>query len=114
MTHAKPIRKNAGAAKSLREEMLAARPEIAEREKKHARKIAIAMRLRALRDARNMTQADVAAASGLSQPAVARLEALTGPVPTFETIEKYVLGCGGHIALLISPEAIDLPDEAVA
>jgi|AntRauTorcE11897_2_1112592.scaffolds.fasta_scaffold16308_3 transcriptional regulator with XRE-family HTH domain len=100
--------------KSFREQMLEARPEIAEREKAFPRKRAIAMKLRALRDARGMTQTDVAEASGLTQSAVARLESLTGQIPKLETIERYVEACDGQMALLISAEAIDLPEAAVA
>ncbi|WP_172974927.1 helix-turn-helix transcriptional regulator [Roseivivax sp. THAF30] len=72
------------------------------------------MRLRALRDARDMTQADVARASGLTQSAVARLEALTGQVPKLETLERYVAGCNGYIALIISADTIELPENTVA
>ena len=98
---------------SFRERVLQVRPEIAERQKIFACKRNIAMRLRALRDERNMTQTDVARASGLTQSAVARLEALTGQVPKLETLERYVAACNGHIALMISADAIELPEKTV-
>ncbi len=91
-------------AKSFRERMDEARPDIVALKEKHARKTGIAMKLRALRDDRNMTQQDVADASGMKQSAIARMEALTGTVPSLESIERYVIACGGHLELLISPE----------
>lgn len=100
--------------KTFREKFLETRPDLVEHQKKNARKRAIAVKLRALRDARGMTQADVAQAAGMTQSMIARLEALSGPVPGLESIERYVEACGGQMALLISPEAIELPETAVA
>jgi len=84
-----------------------ARPELAEHQAKNVRKRGIAVRLRALRDAKGLTQEEVAAAAGMTQSMIARLEALAGPVPSLETIERYVDACGGHLALLISDKQID-------
>lgn len=88
--------------KSFSQRLRDARPDVAARQKENAHKSAIALRLRALRDARGMTQADVARASGMTQSAVARMEALTGPVPRLDSIERYVVACNGHAELLIS------------
>ncbi|MCK7615673.1 helix-turn-helix domain-containing protein [Roseibium sediminicola] len=94
------------AAKSFRDRMRAVRPDVVERQDRNARKQAIAKSLRALRDSRGLTQNDVARKSGMTQSVVARLEALTGSVPKLESIERYVSACGGHLALIISPEEI--------
>lgn len=88
--------------------MRAARADVVARHAENAPKRAIAIQLRALRDARGMTQADVARAADMTQSTVARMEALTGPVPGVTSIERYVAACKGHMALMISTEAIDL------
>lgn len=103
-----------GATKaSFRGRMRAARADVVARQQENAPKRAIAMQLRALRDARGMTQADVARAADMTQSAVARMEALTGPVPSVTSIERYVAACKGHMALMISTETIDLRDVAL-
>lgn len=101
-------------AKTFREKLREARPDLVAHQEKNARKRAIAVKLRALRDARGMTQADVAASAGMTQSMVARLEALSGPVPGLDSIDRYVAACGGQMALVISPDAIELPETAVA
>ncbi|MEM5582143.1 MULTISPECIES: helix-turn-helix transcriptional regulator [unclassified Roseibium] len=93
--------------KSFRKRMRDARPDVVERQEKHARKQSIAKKLRALRDSRAMTQSDVARKSGMTQSVIARMEALTGPVPGLESIERYVVACDGHLALTISPDQIE-------
>lgn len=95
----------------FRDRLRAARPDVVARQEGHATKRAIALQLRDLRDARGLTQAEVAEASGLKQSTISRMEALTGPVPTMASIRRYVEACEGHMALLISPEAIDLPHD---
>jgi len=97
---------------TFHERMREARPDVVERQQAHATKRAIANQLRDLRDARGLTQADVARASGLKQSTVSRLEALTGPVPTMASIERYVAACEGHMALVISAQEISLPNAA--
>lgn len=94
--------------RTFRDRMRETRPDVVERQERNARKQSIARSLRALRDSRGLTQSDVARKSGMTQSVVARLEALTGSVPKLESIERYVLACGGHLALIISPEEIDL------
>lgn len=101
-------------AKTFREKLRDARPDLVAHQEKHARKRAIAIKLRALRDARGMTQDDVAKAAGMTQSMIARIEALSGPVPGLDSIGRYVAACGGQMALVISPEAIELPEAAVA
>lgn len=92
---------------SFRDRMARARPDVVERERLNARKSGIAMKLRALRDERNMTQEDVALAARMTQSSIARMEALTGSVPTIASIERYVHACGGLIEISITadPEA---------
>ena len=87
---------------TFRETLREARPELAKRQEKNARKRAIAIKLRALRDARGLTQVEVAESAGMTQSVIARLEALSGPLPKLETIERYVEACRGKITLLIS------------
>ncbi|WP_417741015.1 helix-turn-helix domain-containing protein [Salipiger sp.] len=102
----------ANKTKGFRQRMRETRPDVVERQEKNARKRAIAIKLRDLRDARGMTQEDVAKAAKMTQSTIARLEALTGPIPQIETIERYVAACEGHLALLISTEEIEAPDAA--
>lgn len=89
---------------TFRKKLLEARPDLVEHQEKNACKRAIAIELRALRDARGLTQAEVAAAAGMTQSMIARLEALSGPLPKLRSIERYVEACRGHMALLISAE----------
>lgn len=88
------------------------RPDVVERQEKNARKQSIAKKLRVLRDSRQMTQSDVAGKSGMTQSMIARMEALAGPVPGLESIERYVAACGGHVALIISPDRIEQGQES--
>lgn len=100
-------------AATIQDKLRQARLDLVERQAKNARKRAIAVRLRALRDTRGLTQAEVAEAAGMTQSMIARLEALSGPVPSLESIDRYVDACGGQMALLISSSAAVLPDLAV-
>ena len=95
---------------SFREELHHAYPELGDRQAENVRKRGIAIRLRALRDAKGLTQNQVAAVAGMTQSMIARLEALDGPLPRLESIERYVDACGGHFALLISDNQIDSED----
>ncbi|HBR42132.1 MAG TPA: hypothetical protein DD951_12595 [Sulfitobacter pontiacus] len=95
---------------SLRNALHLAHPQLAERQAQNVRKREIAVKLRALRDARGLTQDEVAAAAGMTQSIIARLESLSGSVPSLESIERYVTACGGHFALLISDKQIDSED----
>lgn len=100
----------AGNYTSLQTELRRAHPDLAGHQAKNALKRGIAVRLRALRDARGLTQDEVAAAAGMTQSIIARLEALSGSVPSLQSIERYVDACGGHLALLISDKEIDSED----
>ncbi len=70
----------------------------------------LALALRAMRKDRGLTQSQLAAASGLKQAAISRLESPGGPLPRLETMMRYVDGCGGHLSLAFSA----LPFQAVA
>lgn len=85
-------------------------PQLAKHQAKNARKRGVAVKLHALRDARGLTQNEVAVAAGMTQSVIARLESLSGPVPSLESIERYVNACGGHFALFISDKQIDSED----
>lgn len=78
----------------FREQMLAARPEIAERERANAEKGRQAMELRRLRDAAALTQDELAAAAGIEIAEVRRLESLVGPLPPQVEVDRYRAACG--------------------
>lgn len=99
---------------TFREKMATARPDVVARQAKNAQKAEIAIKLRTLRDTRGMTQQDVAQGSGMSQSVIARLEALTGPVPGLLSIEKYVTACSGYIDVVISPDKINTTEHDAA
>ncbi|TNF14642.1 MAG: hypothetical protein EP320_06500 [Rhodobacteraceae bacterium] len=75
--------------KSFRDAILEARPEIAEREAEFRDKIHLAMKLRALRDAANLTQDQIATLSELSLEDVQACEALTGEMPAQDHVAAY-------------------------
>jgi transcriptional regulator with XRE-family HTH domain len=77
-------------------------PASAQRMSKILGKHQIALQLRSLRKQSGLTQRDVEAISGLSQPAISRLEAARGALPQIETIERYVAACNGRIDIVIS------------
>jgi DNA-binding XRE family transcriptional regulator len=60
-------------------------------------RIALQQQLVQMRKAENMTQADVAKATGLSQQAVSRIEKGTGA--TISSLLKYLMGIGYGIEL---------------
>ena len=60
-------------------------------------RIALQQKLVQMRKAENMTQADVAKATGLSQQAVSRIEKGTGA--TISSLLKYLMGIGYDIEL---------------
>lgn len=93
--------------RSLRNALQRAHPKLAEHQAKNALKRGVAVKLRALRDIRGLTQDEVAAAAGMTQSMIARMEALSGPVPSLEAIERYVTACDGHLALFISDKQIE-------
>lgn len=78
---------------TFRAQIREACPEIAERAAAFPYKRALASKLRAVRDAHGMTQEEVAAASGLSEPTVAQMESLTGPIPSDEAVISYITAC---------------------
>jgi DNA-binding XRE family transcriptional regulator len=100
----KTILEPRGTRLSFRERLKQARPDVAECHRLNERKTGIAMKLRALRDDRNMTQAEVAEAANMTQSSVARMEALKGSVPTIESIERYVAACRGLFEISITTD----------
>lgn len=92
--------------RTFREKMRDARPDVYKWKDRQSHKQEIAMKLRRLRDAAAMTQADVAEKSGMQQPTIARMEALSGPVPGLDSIGKYVEACGGHYDLVITRDEV--------
>jgi DNA-binding XRE family transcriptional regulator len=99
-------------AGAFRRALRSARPDVVAHQKKNAHKRAIAIKLRDLRDARGMTQAEVARAAGMTQSEVARLEAPSGSLPTLATIDRYVTACHGEMEIVIRKEHMELPAAA--
>lgn len=96
---------------SFREQMDLARPDVVERQKRNRSKSAIAMQLRTLRDAQGMTPADVSHATGMTIHYIAKMEALVGPLPSIEDLERFAAVCGGHIEVVILPGIADRPTD---
>lgn len=92
---------------SFKDRIIAARPDAGEALARNALKADLALALRSLRKSRGLTQADVERRSTLSQPAISRLEAPTGSLPTWETVMRYVAACGGHMLVGFSADRID-------
>jgi len=92
---------------SFRERMNLARPDVVARQKHNRRRIAIAIQLRALRDAQGMTQVDVAEATGMTIQDIEKMESLVGQLPSIEDLERFVVVCGGCIEVVISPDRSD-------
>jgi hypothetical protein len=78
---------------SFRERMDLARPDVVECQKRNYHKSTIALQLRVLRDARGMTQGDVAQATGTAIHHIERMESLIGPIPDIKDLECYVDAC---------------------
>jgi transcriptional regulator with XRE-family HTH domain len=92
---------------SFRERMAIARPDVEERRKQNRLKSDIAMKLRVLRDAKGMNQADVAQVMGMTTVKIAQMESLAGALPRIEDLERFAVVCGGHIEVVISPDKSD-------
>jgi DNA-binding XRE family transcriptional regulator len=86
----------------LRQRLLEARPDLAQRVIKNARKRELALQLRALRRARGLMQEDVGNLSGLGRACVVQMEAPSGDLPSIEDLDRYVAACGGHMEITVS------------
>jgi DNA-binding transcriptional regulator YiaG len=75
------------------EQILAARPEIATRERAYAEKGRQAKELRRLRDAAGLTQEELAAVAGIEIAEVRRLESLVGSLPSQAELDRYRAAC---------------------
>lgn len=67
---------------------------------------ALAVLLQARKDA-GMTQADVAARMGISQPVLARIESSLGShkhAPSLETLRRYAEACGQRLVISFEPK----------
>ena len=69
----------------------------------NGRGLEIGMRIREARRALGMTQLDLATATGIRRPNVARLER-GGNTPTIETLQRVARALGVSVASLVSPE----------
>lgn len=86
-------------SKGFLDEMRAASPAGAEILDRNAAKANIAMAARGMRVASQLTQAELAKQSGLTQAVISRIETPSGSMPALETLMKYVAGLGGHLEL---------------
>ncbi|WP_067142693.1 helix-turn-helix domain-containing protein [Microtetraspora malaysiensis] len=66
-------------------------------------------RLREVRVARNLTQAEVARRAGISQPALSRIE-LGGGVPTLEMLERISRAIGVRFTISVGDEEAEQID----
>ena len=99
--------------KSFRDELRQRRPDLDREIRKNNVRRQLALALRSLRKAREMTQKDIEKNSDLAQSAISKLESPLGPLPTLKTIMKYVQACNGHILLSFSAREFnetDVPD----
>jgi transcriptional regulator with XRE-family HTH domain len=96
---------------SFRERMDLARPDVVECQKRNYHKSTIALQLRVLRDARGMTQGDVAQATGTAIHHIERMESLIGPIPDIKDLEYYVDACGGDIKTVMLTGETDQPND---
>lgn len=93
--------------KSFRSELRRLRPDAALEIKNNEQKRKLALALRTLRKEKGLTQKDIERRSTLTQPAISRLEAPTGSLPTWETIMRYIEACNGHMLLGVSAHEFD-------
>jgi len=92
---------------SFRSDLRRLRPNAAAESKTHAQKRKLALALRALRKEKGMTQKDIERNSTLTQPAISRLEAPTGSLPSWDTVMRYIEACNGHMLLGFSAHEFD-------
>lgn len=95
----------------FRERMKLARPDVVERQEQNNRKSAIALQLRMLRDARGMSQADVAQSTGMTTQRIERMESLAGSLPSIKDLERFAFVCGGRVDVVISSGEADRPTD---
>ena len=93
--------------KTFRSQLHERRTDILGEIRGHELKRKLALALRALRKEKGMTQTDVEHRSGLTQPAISRLEAPTGSLPNWDTVMRYVAACDGHMLVGFSTSAFD-------
>lgn len=84
---------------SLLQELRKANPAGAELLDRNPAKALLARSLREMRKARRMTQGEISAASGLTQPMISRLEAPLGPMPDMDSVMRYVTACTGRLSM---------------
>jgi ribosome-binding protein aMBF1 (putative translation factor) len=75
---------------------MAADPRLAAGVMKEFNKLQLARQVKALREARNLSQAELAARVGTKQPAIARIESGHG-VPRLDFLHKVAVALGGRL-----------------
>ena len=68
--------------------------------RRQARAELLEMDLAALREAAGLTQKEVAAAAGMTQPSISQLEAQDGGRIMIDTLRKYMHALGGEIEVV--------------
>ena len=99
--------------KNFRSELRRIRPDAVREIKKNEKKREIALKLRSFRKENGMTQKDIERNSTLSQPAISRLESPSGPIPTLDTIKRYIEACGTHVDITLRISTHESDDEAI-
>lgn len=74
-------------------------PQLAKALSENRRKRELAVTLRSLRHAANLTQVEVAERAGLDQSHISKLESATGAMPMIETLLKYAAACNAEMSL---------------
>jgi predicted XRE-type DNA-binding protein len=68
--------------------------------RRHARAELLEMDLAALREQAGLTQTEVAAAAGMTQPSISQLEAQEGGRIMIDTLRKYMHAIGGELEVV--------------
>lgn len=84
---------------SFAQQLHAANPAGARLLDKNSAKADMAHAMRAMRKTRKITQDQIREISGLTQPMISRLESPLGPMPTLESVVRYVQACGGQVSM---------------
>ncbi|MBC8948497.1 MULTISPECIES: helix-turn-helix domain-containing protein [Xenorhabdus] len=73
-------------------------PEMQARVEKRVEQVSIKLALSQLRDELDMSQAELAAAMGVQQPSIARMENIDHD-PRLSTLKRYVAALGGELSI---------------
>lgn len=83
----------------LKDVLLAENPDLAASYSRNDTKRELALLFRSLRKQAGLTQKELAARSGLSQPHISKMEAATGALPEIESWSRYFHACGKRVKI---------------